>query len=179
MADSVLPPEDIIQNDIVNDSIDKIDSTINFSHCSRKLWAYIIIAIVVICICFGIMRMGSDIPFPNGTPNFISNEAIMYSITSISVLMLAYGAYLASSQASDNTARNSVDILFGCQMLGIILWFYYYYCNSSPKISKWISGIILVSSLYFTFKCKDMSRYSSIPYLLFSMSICWASFLSQ
>ena len=151
---------------------------------NRKMWVYIIITIIVICICFNLLRLGSSGPLPNGTPSYIDSESIIYIIVTVSMLINCYSTFLYNLSANGKYEMNVSNILFGLNLIFTILWFYNFYTKSRYKNAFYMSiALLFTNILTIAWSCYTTStsivKYGAVPSLLMSGAICWASYKSS
>lgn len=171
-------------SDVLSQSTDTEPGAPSCSYidCSnRRMWAYIIISIVVICICFNLMRMSSSGPLPNGTPSYIDSESIVYVVITISILLSATSTFLYTLGSGIKTEMNTINVLFGLQMVFLILWFYYFYNKAFYKNSLAMGGALILTNLLMMAMIylkggNATSLYSMVPSLLLSGALGWASY---
>jgi hypothetical protein len=104
--------------------------------CSRVLWTYLILGLVLLAIVFYIFATAkADVPLyigirPSGVPGFVDNPWYIYFVISIVGVLYVYGMYRAYIAAGKSEAtKYMLNLVFFATAVLIIIWFYQFYRN--------------------------------------------------
>jgi uncharacterized membrane protein len=166
--------------------------------CSRVLWTYLILGLVLLAIVFYIFATAkADVAQyigtrPAGVPGFVDNPWFIYVVISIVGVLYVYGMYRAYIAAGKSEAtKYMLNLgLFATAVL-IVIWFYQFYRNG--KINATVdpqSGagnrlcfyiaisiiVLLVLQFYMFWKTGDrMAAYTLVPLVVVISLFAWAS----
>lgn len=119
--------------------------------CSRVLWTYLILGLVLLAIVFYIFATAkADVPLyigvrPSGVPGFVDNPWYIYFVISIVGVLYVYGMYRAYIAAGKSEAtKYMLNLVFFAVVVLIIIWFYQFYrkgkINASAAIPDGSGG---------------------------------------
>jgi hypothetical protein len=171
--------------------------------CSRVLWTYLILGLVLLAIVFYIFATAkADVPLyigirPSGVPGFVDNPWYIYFVISIVGVLYVYGMYRAYIAAGKSEAtKYMLNLVFFAVVVLIIIWFYQFYRkgkinadNSSTtnpegqdagnRVCFYIAIAILallVVQFYLFWQTGDrMSAYTVVPLVVVISLFAWAS----
>jgi hypothetical protein len=102
--------------------------------CSRVLWTYLVLGLVLLAIVFYIFATAkADVPVyigvrPSGVPGFVDNPWYIYFVISIVGVLYVYGMYRAYIAAGKSEAtKYMLNLVFFAGVVLIIIWFYQFY----------------------------------------------------
>ena len=115
--------------------------------CSRVLWTYLILGLVLLAIVFYIFATAkADVPLyigirPSGVPGFVDNPWYIYFVISIVGVLYVYGMYRAYIAAGKSEAtKYMLNLVFFAVVVLIIIWFYQFYRKGKLNASASIDG---------------------------------------
>jgi hypothetical protein len=103
--------------------------------CSRVLWTYLILGVVLLAVVFYFFATAkADIAQyigtrPEGVPGFVDNPWFIYVAVSVVGVLFVYGMYRGYVAAVTEASRNMLNIVFAIIVTLIIIWFYQFYRN--------------------------------------------------
>jgi len=166
--------------------------------CSRVLWTYLILGLVLLAIVFYIFATakadaGQYIGTrPSGVPGFVDNSWFIYVVISVVGVLYVYGMYRAYIAAGKSEAtKYMLNLAFFATATLIVIWFYQFYRNGklnaiiSPDTNQGnrlpfyiaISIIVLLALQFYMFwKTGDrMAAYTLVPLVVVISLFAWAS----
>jgi hypothetical protein len=166
--------------------------------CSRVLWTYLILGLVLLAIVFYIFATAkADVgqyigTRPSGVPGFVDNSWFIYVVISIVGVLYVYGMYRAYIAAGKSEAtKYMLNLAFFATAVLIVIWFYQFYRNGklnaivSPdtnqgnRICFYIAIsiiVLLVLQFYMFWKTGDrMAAYTLVPLVVVISLFAWAS----
>ena len=178
-----------------------LDSVLpNFKNqlCSRVLWTYLILGLVLLAVVFYIFATAkSDVSQyigtrPAGVPGFVDNPYFIYFVISIVGVLYVYGMYRAYIAAGKSEAtKYMLNLAFFATAALIIIWFYQFYrngkLNAQPntisdqgnRVCFYVAIailVLLVLQFYMFWKTGDrMAAYTLVPLVVVISLFAWAS----
>lgn len=172
--------------------------------CSRVLWTYLILGLVLLAIVFYIFATAkADVPLyigvrPSGVPGFVDNPWYIYFVISIVGVLYVYGMYRAYIAAGKSEAtKYMLNLVFFAVAVLIIIWFYQFYrkgkinANNDAVTNPEGQGdvgnrvcfyiaiailALLVVQFYLFWQTGDrMSAYTVVPLIVVISLFAWAS----
>ena len=170
--------------------------------CSRVLWTYLILGLVLLAIVFYIFATAkADVPLyigvrPSGVPGFVDNPWYIYFVISIVGVLYVYGMYRAYIAAGKSEAtKYMLNLVFFAVAVLIIIWFYQFYRKgklnadngaenpegqgAGNRVCFYIAIAIialLVVQFYLFWQTGDrMSAYTVVPLIVVISLFAWAS----
>jgi hypothetical protein len=166
--------------------------------CSRVLWTYLILGLVLLAVVFYffavskadyVTRVGTR---PSGVPGFVDNPWFIYFAISIVGVLFVYGMYRGYVAATTEASRNMLNIVFAIIAVLIILWFYQFYYNGKLNANIDANGYgygnrlpffiavsllaLLVLQFFLLWRTGDrLAAYTVIPLLVVIALFTWAS----
>ncbi len=110
--------------------------------CSRVLWTYLILGIVLLAVVFYFFATAkADVAQyigtrPDGVPGFVDNPWFIYVTITIVGVLFVYGMYRGYMAAVTEASRNMLNIVFAFIVTLVIIWFYQFYRNG--KINAFV-----------------------------------------
>ena len=110
--------------------------------CSRVLWTYLILGVVLLAVVFYFFATAkADIAQyigtrPDGVPGFVDNPWFIYVGTTVVGVLFVYGMYRGYVACTTEASRNMLNIVFAIIVTLIIIWFYQFYRNG--KINAFV-----------------------------------------
>ncbi len=111
--------------------------------CSRVLWTYLVLGLVLLAIVFYIFATAkADVVTyigvrPSGVPGFVDNPWYIYFVISIVGVLYVYGMYRAYIAAGKSEAtKYMLNIVFFAVVVLIIIWFYQFYRKGKVNASN-------------------------------------------
>jgi len=111
--------------------------------CSRVLWTYLVLGLVLLAIVFYIFATSkADVVTyigvrPSGVPGFVDNPWYIYFVISIVGVLYVYGMYRAYIAAGKSEAtKYMLNIVFFAVVVLIIIWFYQLYRKGKVNASN-------------------------------------------
>lgn len=101
--------------------------------CSRVLWTYLILGLVLLAVVFYIFATAQHEPEqyigvrPSGVPGFVDNNWFIYVVISIVGVLYVYGMYRAYMASGDSATKYALNFIFLGIAALIIIWFYQFY----------------------------------------------------
>ncbi len=118
--------------------------------CSRVLWTYLILGLVLLAVVFYIFATAkADVPVyigvrPSGVPGFVDNPWYIYFVISIVGVLYVYGMYRAYIAAGKSEAtKYMLNLVFFAVAVLIIIWFYQFYRKGKLNASNDVAGGIV------------------------------------
>jgi hypothetical protein len=115
--------------------------------CSRVLWTYLVLGLVLLAIVFYIFATAkADVPVyigvrPSGVPGFVDNPWYIYFVISIVGVLYVYGMYRAYIAAGKSEAtKYMLNLVFFAVVVLIIIWFYQFYRKGKINASASVVG---------------------------------------
>lgn len=166
--------------------------------CSRVLWTYLILGLVLLAIVFYIFATakadaGQYIGTrPSGVPGFVDNSWFIYVVISIVGVLYVYGMYRAYIAAGKSEAtKYMLNLAFFATAVLIVIWFYQFYrngkinanldtnTNQGNRLCFYIAIsiiVLLVLQFYMFWKTGDrMAAYTLVPLVVVISLFAWAS----
>lgn len=169
--------------------------------CSRVLWTYLVLGLVLLAVVFYIFATAkADVAQyigtrPSGVPGFVDNPWYIYVVISIVGVLYVYGMYRAYVAAGKNEAtKYMLNLVFFAVATLIIIWFYQFYRKGKQnanlnEITPGVSEgnrtpfyiaiailVLLVIQFYLFWKTGDrMSAYTVVPLVVVISLFAWAS----
>ena len=165
--------------------------------CSRVLWTYLILGLVLLAVVFYFFAsakadwavyVGTR---PDGVPGFVDNPWFIYFVISIVGVLFVYGMYRGYMAAGSEASRNMLNVVFAIIVTLIIVWFYQFYRNGklnanidtntgygnrTPFFIAVALLALLVLQFFFLWKTGDrMAAYTVVPLLVVIGLFTWAS----
>jgi hypothetical protein len=166
--------------------------------CSRVLWTYLILGLVLLAIVFYIFATAkADVSQyigtrPAGVPGFVDNPWFIYFVISIVGVLYVYGmyrAYIASGKSE--ATKYMLNLAFFATAVLIVIWFYQFYrngklnaivnpdTNQGNRLPFYIAIsiiVLLVLQFYMFWKTGDrMAAYTLVPLVVVISLFAWAS----
>ncbi len=180
------------------DCLDAVLPSFKNQMCSRVLWTYLILGLVLLAIVFYIFATakadaGQYIGTrPSGVPGFVDSSWFIYVVISIVGVLYVYGMYRAYIAAGKSEAtKYMLNLAFFATAALIVIWFYQFYrngklnANLDPNTNQGnrlpfylaISIIVLlVLQFYMFWKTGDrMAAYTLVPLVVVISLFAWAS----
>jgi hypothetical protein len=118
--------------------------------CSRVLWTYLVLGLVLLAIVFYIFATAkADVPVyigvrPSGVPGFVDNPWYIYFVISIVGVLYVYGMYRAYIAAGKSEAtKYMLNLVFFAVVVLIIIWFYQFYRKGKINANASVDGSTL------------------------------------
>jgi hypothetical protein len=166
--------------------------------CSRVLWTYLILGLVLLAIVFYIFATakadaGQYIGTrPSGVPGFVDNSWFIYVVISIVGVLYVYGMYRAYIAAGKSEAtKYMLNLAFFATAALIVIWFYQFYrngkinanldtnTNQGNRLPFYLAIsiiVLLVLQFYMFWKTGDrMAAYTLVPLVVVISLFAWAS----
>jgi len=169
--------------------------------CSRVLWTYLILGIVLLAVVFYIFATAQHDPEqyigirPSGVPGFVDNNWFIYVVISIVGVLYVYGMYRAYMASGDSATKYALNFIFLGVAALIIIWFYQFYrkgkLNAAEHIYNEIDNttgnrtcfyiaisiiVLLVIQFYLFWRTGDrLAAYTIVPLLVGISLFAWAS----
>ena len=169
--------------------------------CSRVLWTYLILGIVLLAVVFYIFATAQHDPDqyigvrPSGVPGFVDNNWFIYVVISIVGVLYVYGMYRAYMASGDSATKYALNFIFLGVAALIIIWFYQFYrkgkLNAATDIYNNIDNttgnrtcfyiaisiiVLLVLQFYLFWRTGDrLAAYTIVPLLVGISLFAWAS----
>jgi hypothetical protein len=166
--------------------------------CSRVLWTYLILGLVLLAIVFYIFATakadaGQYIGTrPSGVPGFVDNSWFIYVVISVVGVLYVYGMYRAYIAAGKSEAtKYMLNLAFFATATLIVIWFYQFYRNGKINANLDINTnqgnrlpfyiaisiiVLLVLQFYMFWKTGDrMAAYTLVPLVVVISLFAWAS----
>ena len=169
--------------------------------CSRILWTYLILGIVLLAVVFYIFATAQHDKDnyigarPSGVPGFVDNNWFIYVVISIVGVLYVYGMYRAYMASHDSAGKYALNFIFLGIAALIIIWFYQFYRKGklngdngtdNPQgqgngnrlpfyIAISIIGLLVVQFYLFWQTGDRMSAYTLVPLLVVISLFAWAS----
>jgi hypothetical protein len=122
--------------------------------CSRVLWTYLVLGLVLLAIVFYIFATAkADVPVyigvrPSGVPGFVDNPWYIYFVISIVGVLYVYGMYRAYIAAGKSEAtKYMLNLVFFAVVVLIIIWFYQFYRKGKINASAYAPTAVPPSDL--------------------------------
>ena len=154
---------------------------------SKIFWTYIITSVIVLIVCFYMFQQaqtkGIASTRPVGAPTWLDSAGVMYTLVTISGVLLGYSTYRAytAMKATGCGHTNVVNVLFALQAILLITWFYYFYMKPSYQSAYYTSlaltavGAVQTAMLFYKSADKT-AAWASVPILLVSAVFAWGSY---
>jgi magnesium-transporting ATPase (P-type) len=173
--------------------------------CSRVLWTYLILGIVLLAVVFYIFATAQHDPEqyigvrPSGVPGFVDNNWFIYVVISIVGVLYVYGMYRAYMASGDSATKYALNFIFLGVAALIIIWFYQFYrkgkLNAAENTYNTSGGelstetgnricfyiaisiiVLLVLQFYLFWRTGDrLAAYTIVPLLVIISLFAWAS----
>jgi hypothetical protein len=166
--------------------------------CSRVLWTYLILGLVLLAIVFYIFATAKADAAqyigarPSGVPGFVDNSWFIYVVISIVGVLYVYGMYRAYIAAGKSeVTKYMLNLAFFATAVLIIIWFYQFYRNGKINanldtntnqgnrlpfyIAISIIGLLLVQFFMFWKTGDRMAAYTLVPLVVVISLFAWAS----
>lgn len=166
--------------------------------CSRVLWTYLILGLVLLAIVFYIFATAKADAAqyigtrPSGVPGFVDNSWFIYVVISIVGVLYVYGMYRAYIAAGKSEAtKYMLNLAFFATATLIVIWFYQFYRNGKinanldtntgqgNRLPFYIAIsiiVLLVLQFYMFWKTGDrMAAYTLVPLVVVISLFAWAS----
>lgn len=142
----------------------------------KFLWMFILVAIVIICLCFGIAYNEAD--WYSNLNNWTWASSMMWVsiLLVIIILIVSYCSYLGYNSAKDDTTKGWILATFFATLLILLVWFYVFFKAKSLDNAFYVSILFLFVVFVQTFliwKANTKAGYGMILYAL------WAIFLAS
>lgn len=165
--------------------------------CSRVLWTYLILGVVLLAVCFFFFATAkADVAQyigtrPSSFPGFVDNPWFIYFVVSIVGVLFVYGMYRGYVAATTEASRNMLNIVFVIIATLIIIWFYQFYRNGKlnanldpntgygNRLCFFIAVallVLLVLQFFLLWRTGDrLAAYTVVPLLVLIGLFTWAS----
>ena len=165
--------------------------------CSRVLWTYLILGLVLLAVVFYFFATTKADVFqyigtrPSGVPGFVDNNWFIYVVISIVGVLFVYGMYRGYMAAGSEASRNMLNIVFVIIAVLIIIWFYQFYRNGKlnanidpntgygnrlPFFIAVALLALLVLQFFLLWRTGDrLAAYTVVPLLVVISLFTWAS----
>lgn len=170
--------------------------------CSRVLWTYLILGLVLLAVVFYIFATAQHEPElyignrPSGVPGFVDNNWFIYVVISIVGVLYVYGMYRAYMASHDSATKYALNFIFLGIAALIIIWFYQFYRNGKLNAAENLYGgglttehgnrtcfyiaiaiiVLLVLQFYLFWRTGDrLAAYTIVPLLVVISLFAWAS----
>ncbi len=180
------------------DCLDAVLPNFKNQLCSRVLWTYLILGLVLLAVVFYIFATAKADAAqyigarPSGVPGFVDNSWFIYVVISIVGVLYVYGMYRAYIAAGKSEAtKYMLNLAFFATAVLIIIWFYQFYRNGKINanldtntnqgnrlpfyIAISIIGLLLVQFFMFWKTGDRMAAYTLVPLLVIICLFAWAS----
>jgi hypothetical protein len=183
----------------VRDAMVKVTGELKDQLCSRILWTYLVLGIVLLAVCFYFFATAkSDVSTyigtrPSGVPGFVDNPWFVYTVVTIVGVLFVYGMYRGYIAAKHSSARYALNLVFAFIATLIIVWFYNFYMKG--KLMAYISTepntgngnrtpffiaisliVLLVLQFFLLWNTGDrLAAYTVVPLLVAISLFAWAS----
>lgn len=154
---------------------------------TRAFWAFVIITIIVLAICFYLFYKGKAEMVgsrPVGVWSWLDNSSFVYVLFTIVGFLIAYSTYRACAccGVTKENESNLIKIVFGMEAVLMIVWFYYFYRNIHYNNAFWASLALLAASLvqfYMIWRVDRIAAYCHVPVVLLLAALAWASYKAR
>jgi hypothetical protein len=180
------------------DCLDAVLPNFKNQLCSRVLWTYLILGLVLLAVVFYIFATAKADAAqyigarPAGVPGFVDNSWFIYVVISIVGVLYVYGMYRAYIAAGKSEAtKYMLNLAFFATAVLIVIWFYQFYRNGKINanldvntnagnrlpfyIAISIIGLLLVQFFMFWKTGDRMAAYTLVPLLVIICLFAWAS----
>lgn len=180
------------------DCLDAVLPNFKNQLCSRVLWTYLILGLVLLAVVFYIFATAKADASqyigtrPSGVPGFVDNSWFIYVVISIVGVLYVYGMYRAYIAAGKSEAtKYMLNLAFFATAVLVIIWFYQFYRNGKLNanldtntnagnrlpfyIAISIIGLLLVQFFMFWKTGDRMAAYTLVPLLVVISLFAWAS----
>jgi len=145
---------------------------------SPIMWAFIIIAIIVLVLLFIVIRPGLDHYNRMNKNGWTDANSVWAIIVSVVVLLFAYGSYYAYISASSDMTRQLIAVSFGVQMILLLVIFYLAFRTQSWSNAFYLSIVVFLLALvhiYVVWKVSRSAGYACILYVIWTLLMVFAS----
>ena len=135
---------------------------------NKAIWAFIIVAILVLIICFFIAKPELEWYREINKYGWLSNNWLMGVILIVVILLMSYSSYFAYCVA-DESGKNMVIITFTLGLLILITWFIVFFKVKSFLNAFYLSMMLFFVSfiqIYFVWDISSNAGYGMIPYIV-------------
>ena len=129
------------------DCLDAVLPNFKNQLCSRVLWTYLILGLVLLAVVFYIFATAKADAAqyigarPAGVPGFVDNSWFIYVVISIVGVLYVYGMYRAYIAAGKSEAtKYMLNLVFFAVAVLIIIWFYQFYRKGKLNASNDVAG---------------------------------------
>lgn len=148
-------------------------SQIKTAACSKNLWMFLLIAIIVLIICWFIAA--PNIMWYDSLKNFSwgNNSLIFYIVLVLVVLVMAGGTYVAYNMANASM-QTTILMTFMAAMFLLIIWFTVFYQAQQLEQSFYVGMIFLFVAFlqtYFVFQVSAKAGYAMLPYFIWMVLV--------
>lgn len=165
--------------------------------CSRILWTYLILGVILLAICFYFFALAKSDEMkyigtrPDGFPGFVDNPWFIYVAVSIVGVLFVYGMYRGYMAAGSDVSKYALNTVFVVIAVLIVIWFYQFYLNGVVSAepnpvtghssrTPFFIAISLVALLVLQFILlwntgDRLAAYTVIPLLAVISLFAWAS----
>jgi tryptophan-rich sensory protein len=148
-------------------------------HCKTPvMWAFIIVAIIVLVLLFLVIRPGLEQYSRMNKKGWTDANSVWGIIVTIVVLLFAYGSYYAYRMAPTDMTRQLIAVSFGVQMVLLLVVFYLAFRTQSWSNAFYLSIVVFLLALvhiYVVWKVSRSAGYASILYVLWTLLMVFAS----
>ncbi len=165
--------------------------------CSRVLWTYLVLGVILLAICFYFFALAKSDEAqyigtrPDGFPGFVDNPWFIYVTVSVVGVLFVYGMYRGYMASGSDLGRYALNTVFVVIAVLIVIWFYQFYLNG--KVSAEVNDItghssrtpffiavgllaLLVLQFIMLWNTGDrLAAYTVIPLLVVISLFAWAS----
>ena len=139
-----------------------------------SMWAFIIIAIIVLVLLFLVMRPGMDAYNQMNKKGWSDANSVWGIVIAIVVLLFAYGSYQGYRNACDDMSRQLIAVSFGVQMVLLLVVFYLGFRSQSFTNAFYLAIVVFLLSiahLYFVWKSSRGGGYACILYVIWTLLV--------
>lgn len=142
----------------------------------KFLWMFILVAIVIVCLCFGIAYNEAD--WYSNLNNWTWASSMMWVsiILFIIVLIVAYCSYLGYNSAADDTTKGWILATFFATLLILMVWFYVFFKAKTLDNAFYVSILFLFVVFVQTYLIWSVNYKAGYGMILYAL---WAIFLAS
>ncbi len=136
---------------------------------SPEVWIFIVIAIIVLIICFWIAQPELEWYKDQKKYTLFENFWVLAIILVIVAILMAYCSYV-SYMKGNSQQRSAIMITFIAGMLLLFLWFVVFYKMKNLSVAFYFAIALLFVAfiqIYFVWNVYDKAGWGLIPYIIF------------
>jgi tryptophan-rich sensory protein len=141
--------------------------------CSKNLWMFLLIAIIVLIICYFIAAPNAVWFDSLKKFSWGNNSLIFFIVLVIVVLVMAGGTYVAYSVAN-TYMQGAILMSFMAAMFLLIIWFAIFYQAQQLDHAFYIGMVFLFVAFiqtYLVFQASVKAGYAMLPYIIWMVLV--------